>query len=225
MANFCTGNTISTGSKYAVSNGALTASTSTQSWQGGFPGTFSVSSGKWYWEVTLTSNGGFSHIGAIRSDWMYYCLSSPTDLYNYTLTYQTDGRLFFADTSSSVDGITASSTGHVIAFALDMDNKKMWLRFNDGSWYNSGDPVAGTNQAWGPSHLNADAYTPLIHMYGNLGGVTNAISTYNFGQFPFRHTPPSGFVALSTENLAEPPISNLAAEKPEDYNCKWIRRN
>jgi hypothetical protein len=70
----------------------------------------------------------------------------------------------------------------------------------------TGNPTTGVNPT----------FTSVSDTFFAVNQYTSAIGT-NFGQFPWRYDPPSGFVALSTDNLSEPAISNVAAEKPEDY--------
>ena len=53
-------------------------------------------------------------------------------------------------------------------------------------------------------------YYPAIAIYRNTGLTQSAV--FNFGQRPFAYTPPSGFVALNTQNLPEPSI-----KKPSLY--------
>jgi hypothetical protein len=48
--------------------------------------------------------------------------------------------------------------------------------------------------------------------YGGAGTTTGTFATLNAGQRPFAYTPPSGFVALNTQNLPEPSI-----KKPNQY--------
>jgi hypothetical protein len=48
--------------------------------------------------------------------------------------------------------------------------------------------------------------------YGGAGTTAGTFATLNAGQRPFAYTPPSGFVALNTQNLPEPSI-----KKPNQY--------
>ena len=119
---------------------------------------------------------------------------------------------------NGVSGGTASSTtlfatyasGDVVNFAIDFDNGKLWIGKN-GTWYNSGNPAAGTNATTtftagtSPWRFWAEYVASLDN--SNRSGVIS-----NFGQRAFAYTPPSGFLALNTQNLPDPTI-----KKPSTY--------
>jgi len=216
MANFCTLNPLS--SRYmTLSSGNLTA-VSRATGDASIIGTHAAKSGKWYFEYTYNAGQHPGSIGFTRLEHYYtavrdeYGLVSTGDLREQSYFIQGyGGNVYAADTNAVLTGVGALSSGDVAMFALDLDNNKVWFGAN-GTWYNSGDPASGSNAI--DSNVIQGTYAPI---FGDDYGSDTSGGTFNFGQFPFRYDPPSGFVALSTENLAEPPISNLAAEKPEDY--------
>lgn len=82
-------------------------------------------------------------------------------------------------------------------------NGKVYFAKNN-TWVNSGDPVNETGQVasiTGSSPL----YSPAVGEQDNRSGITN---TVNFGATAFAYTPPTGFKALSTANLATPTIKD-----------------
>lgn len=162
-----------------------------------------VSEGKLYWEVTpdTTSNDGYSGwvggiadivspagtgvnnsniLGGDANSWLYGGSTSNNSHYilnnNVTTTY----------------GPSTTVAGDVVMFALDLDNGK-WFIGRNGTWFNSSDPVAGTNPA--VSGLAGRTMTPGICAY------YGAKTSINFGAGGFAYTPPSGFKALCTANL------------------------
>ena len=104
----------------------------------------------------------------------------------------------------------------ILQFALDMDNKKFWFGKN-GTYFESGNPSAGSNEIIGSTDLVSDSYTPaflgydiagdsIIHVnFGQDGTFAGAISAGNNsdanGIGNFKYTVPTGFLALCTTNL------------------------
>jgi hypothetical protein len=125
----------------------------------------------------------------------------------------------FGDRNDSVSGVfnetttvfsSASinfATNDILQCAYDADSGKFWFGKNN-SWYDSsgtttGNPATGSNQT-----LTASAKEWFPFFQGNN---TSSVANLNFGQRPFSYTPPTGFVALNTQNLPTPTISNGAA--------------
>jgi hypothetical protein len=135
------------------------------------------------------------------------------------------------DSSSSDDPdrwgtITLTSTnvqtfddGDILMFALDFDNKKLWIGKN-GTFMNSGDPAAGSNQqaSWTGDvpiiYPSAEPYYTNNNETGNFGqdssfagnktsGSANASDGNGFGDFYY--APPTDYLALTTANV---PISD-----------------
>ena len=88
----------------------------------------------------------------------------------------------------------ATGTSNVAMLAYDPSSGKLWFGL-DGTWFNSGNPAAGTGQVYTIT-TPTDAWRIFVQSWD----TTNAMSA-NFGQRPFTYTPPSGFVALNTFNL------------------------
>jgi hypothetical protein len=95
------------------------------------------------------------------------------------------------------------TTGDVIGVAFDADTGKVWFAKNN-TWQASGNPASGTSPA--TTLTTGDTWVPIF------GGYQSGVWDANFGQRPFAYTPPSGFVALNTQNLPEPSI-----KKPSQY--------
>lgn len=151
--------------------------------------TVGISSGKHYWEVTITNAG--SHPTQGVNDILGIGLSTASlnsypggdaDGYGY---YSHNGKKI--NNGSQVAYGDAYTTGDVISFALDMDNGKIWFGKN-GTWQASGDPAAGTNEAY--SGLSGTFYA-MANPYH-----TDSLLTGNFGASDFAYSPPSGFAGL-----------------------------
>jgi hypothetical protein len=102
--------------------------------------------------------------------------------------------------TSYLTRITPSANG-VYTVAIDFDNQLAWFATN-GTW--TGDPEAGT----GGTSITVDTsipYFPLVR--DNSGTVGNgAYFAANFGQRPFKYTPPTGYKKLNTYNLPDSTI-------------------
>jgi len=177
--------------------------------------------GKWYVEaanITYSGSGNSCLLGFTSST-----QAITATAFSGTLTpfIGVDASVFSNRITLSwvgVSGGTANSTqlfatyasGDVVSFAIDFDAGKFWVAKNN-TWYNSGNPAAGTNATstftvgsvdwafWGEYTASSDN--------SNRSSVVA-----NFGQRAFAYTPPSGFKALNTANLPEPSI-----KKPSSY--------
>ena len=197
MANFCTLNPLA---QYDItlSEGNLKA---TPGSSGGarFYGTHYMTSGKWYCEFLVTLRSNYHHYGIHAYGDRGYAITE--DANNGRVIVRDDGPVYIDGGQSTT--VSSFTTGDVIGIAVDMDNGKLYFYKNNTNISGSGHNITG---------YQTRAYT-FHGLYNANAGSTKC----NFGQFPWRYDPPSGFVALSTENLAEPAISNFAAEKPEDH--------
>jgi hypothetical protein len=138
-------------------------------------------------ESVARTSDGYGASGA----WVYYASNQSYISRNGTSSAQIGSNQTFA-------------AGGIVQVAVDRTNNQAWLGYNN-VWVNAtngtdGNPSAGTNPT--VSSLPADLFI-IIGLYANSGNV-------NFGQRPFSYTPPTGFVALNTQNLPAPTISNGA---------------
>lgn len=199
--NYCILNPIDNGnSNILLTNGNISVSSST-TWDRGVKGTLGVSSGKYYYEYTHgTVNAGSNPAADIG--WTKY--TSLVNSYTNGGAGSSDTYLVQGSNGNKNNGGTNTSygsaftTGDVEMCAIDLDNGKMYWGKN-GTWFNSGDPAAGTNAAYtGVS----GTFLPLWYWGLSPGTSGVLISNINFGQRPFSYTAPSGFKALCTQNLS-----------------------
>jgi len=220
--NYATWNPIGAGPNISVSDGNLYAFSSTNSVKN-IGGTLAVNSGKWYYEMTVTAlsdplrlNSGFSNPDVSQYEYIEQVpgLKWSHNAGNNTLTFlrMTD----YSNSPSTVLSVSDSlSAGQTYIVAYDAATGKIWVGKN-GTWYNSGNPAAGTGQI--TTLTTSYVYTPAAHL--NSTGSGNGV-TLNCGQRPFTYTPPSGFKALNTYNLPTPTIKD-----GEDYfNTKLFTGN
>lgn len=158
--------------------------------------TFTQNTGKWYWEVTITTAGSQPFVGMFNTAISFTGTSLQGSagpvLYGY------DGN-YYNETSGVAFGSTYT-TGDVIGVAVDYDNNLIWFSKN-GTWQNSGVPSTGTNgktfgsgKTWGTGYVESGS------------SVSASTFNINFGQRPFSYAAPTGFLNLCTTNLPSPTI-------------------
>ena len=162
-------------------------------------GNFSLKTGKWYWEVTITAalSGGNGQInGIVRG-------TNPNG--NAYVSYDTSGNVFgigyvyngtvqgnspdgSTNSPTSVSGLATFTNNDVLGFASDIANGTLAI-YKNGSLQTT------------ITSLNSHDWFPAVSGYG-----TTSTCSLNFGQRAFAHTPPTGHLALNSQNLSDPTI-------------------
>jgi hypothetical protein len=163
-----------------ISNGNLDAADTVVDANNPFVfGTTLVSSGKFYWEITVTAIGNLDSSFFIGID---SGKSQNGATFSDTVGYSGNGQKFVGG-SSSAYGATYT-TGDVIGVALDKDAGTVTFYKNNAS----------------QGAISLPTNVPIVAWISpGRGGPSSA--TANFGQRPFAYTAPSGFKALVTTNL------------------------
>ena len=186
--NYCTLNPLrqATGSGAALANGNLqfTCISAPTGSQTTFA-TMGVSSGKWYFEMLVSTTGGTYYPGVgVNTDLALAPTSQSGDTASGYM-YLINGQKY---TNSTLSAYGASFTANdVIGVALDMDAGTITFYKN------------GSSQGQAFSGISGTAVPCVV-------GLSSAAGTLNFGQRPFAYTAPSGFKALVTTNLPEPAV-------------------
>ena len=149
------------------------------------------SGGKWYCEfaVSGTVGGGTTSVGVVRTGSVTSSqVGGSASGLQQSWGVLGDGRKA-SGTYTSYG--TAYAGGDVIMVALDMTlavgSRKIWFGKN-GTWYDSGDPVAGTGEAFANVQtLVAPAASP-----------SSAVITMRLRASDFTYSPPTGFSAWVT---------------------------
>jgi hypothetical protein len=216
--NFCTFNSLNGKSGYVAVLEEVNLRLGDGSSTSGYNlfSTFGVSSGKWYYEyrdtspVTRNSGVGWCDVDMTIDGNGQGALNVVGAYWYSTVLYQ----------YGSTVAIGATLDTNVIAgVALDADAGKIWFSHN-GTWWDSQDPAAGTNEKF-EAGTNPTTWMPILHN-GNEGS-----GTVNYGQDSsfagavtaqgnqdgndkgdFYYTPPTGFLALCTDNLPAPAIAD-----------------
>jgi hypothetical protein len=173
-----------------LSNGNLTATwTSGSSYHGMRATPSSVTSGKYYWEVTGTTVHNFTDIGMSL---LTYSLAS--EIFNTgSFSYESNGTFYIEGSSSG--SIGSYTSGDVLSFAVDIGGGLVWARKNSGNWNNN--PAA--NPATGAGGFNIATLVgkgPLT-VAASLQNSSDQL-TFNFGATAFSFTAPAGFSSYGT---------------------------
>ena len=178
--NYCTLNPLKVLGGYTLANGNLDISGSAKF---DVASTFAVSTGKWYWEIAITTVGDPYHgIMNANNYWSTPGTWGSGPFYLYTksnILYTAAG---FASYGASY------TNGDMIGVGLNLDTNQITFYKN------------GVSQ--GAVSITAGTYTPLL--YSDSGSYAFSI---NFGQRAFAYTAPSGFKALCTANLPAPVVT------------------
>jgi hypothetical protein len=198
--NFCTLNAVDKATQVVLADGNLQYGLSSNSYTA-VRGTFGISSGKWYWEMSTVSGMAVNtcYMGIATNASNLQVSNAPGDGTTYTYISYTGNKAY---TSGSAYGTAWNTNGRVIGVALDLDAGKIWWS-RDGVWQASGDPAAGTNEAF-------SGITGTWHPYVVFNDTSPNL-LFNFGQSAFTYTPPTGFNTLSTANLPTPSITDGSA--------------
>ena len=171
--------------------------------------TFAIpSSGKWYWEYTKTT-GTYLMSGIIGDPEKAY-LGTSTYLggqANGYSVYASNGQTYAAGSNATYMATPSTSTTIMIAF--DADNRRLYFGA-DGSW---GDGSGNTNQTFANAAI-AHTVTAGI-TYLPAGSFNSGSAFANFGQRAFSYTPPTGYRALNSKNIATPSASAII--KPQRH--------
>ncbi len=214
VGNYCTWDPLTLSSYGTLSTGNLKHVGSSATNSGNVWGTIKPSSGKYYWEVTVSgASTSYPNIGIVENPYNL----GPTlgaggqsggngtaGLFMYGAAYLANGTLSYGDGSQTASWGATFTANDVIQVALDMDNGAVYFGKNN-TWQNSGVPTSGSSKT-------GAAYT----WTAGTKSMQSAISSYqsgtggtaNFGQTAFTYTPPTGFKRLSTANLPAPSIKN-----------------
>jgi len=170
-------------------------------------GTISVSTGKWYWEVTLanapaTPRSSLSQYNAFGFG-LSTVFNSTTSSNSVTDALVLEDSGYYKNFSGAqTDSGTAFLSGDVLSVAVDLDANTFTFRVNNTSL------VTGTIGGTVGREL-----APIIISYDGLRGIMDC----NFGQRPFAYTAPSGFKALCTQNLPTPTIGATTATTADKF--------
>ena len=196
--NYATLNPLDSNIGSNLTNGNLDAAGSSNWSAGHARGTFGLTSGKWYWEVTRTGgSGATAQIGFCNKAFSLTTSygSLPADSWTFAFGNGTEILRPSGGGTGYFSG-SAMGVGDTVGIALDMDAKTA-VFYKNGT---AGASISLSSTKTGSTD-NIDELFPLV-------GVYNANIAFNGGQRPFAYTPPTGHVSLCTQNLPDPTIAD-----------------
>jgi hypothetical protein len=206
--NYATLNPLDNGG-LALSNGNLDANRNSTSWLAVRATIQGITSGKWYWECTTPTSISGTNYPMVGVAWNSQSLATfvGADAFGYGCSFFS-GQKFNNNVNTNYG--TAFATNDIMGVAFDADNGKIWFSKN-GTWFASGDPVAGTNAAF--TGITGQIYAPTFSVYGS-----NSTVVVNFGQRAFSYTAPTGFKCLVSGNLpTENSIGATSTTQADNY--------
>ena len=223
--NFATMNPLVLGAGTVLSEGALQITPGTVATGFHTASTMGVSTGKWYWEATLTSSTVTAAFGIIfdgstgdvaehlRNNKMPGEFSGNTNAWGYKPG--NSGAVEHNAGNISYSGATADADD-ILGFAMDLDNGAFYIHKN-GTYMNSGNPTSGASKTGAIDISGGDAgFVFPVYGDGDTNGSPSA--AFNFGSphysesggetdgdgfGNFNQAVPSGYFALCSKNLAE----------------------
>ncbi len=191
---------------FILANGNLNPYYTNSYFKTGFSTMALPTSGKWYFEYKLATDLIYLMIGLQEENSGLNPVTNNTyigaDSYGWSFqSANTIYKKYHNASAVTLSGDTPSSND-VMQLAVDVDVGKVWFGVNN-AWLDSGDPVAGTNEAYSGLPKNL---VPGCSVYG----YSDTAAYINFGQLGFAYTPPTGYKALCSKNLPTPSIKNSA---------------
>ena len=206
--NYAVWNALAKGSDCTLSNGNLdvawgSAGSTTQG-----SATFGMSSGKWYWETTITASSASPTNAVLGITTKPFGDSEYPGYSGTSWGYRGSDGQKWNNTSGASYGASYAN-GDVVGVAFDADSGTLTFYKN------------GSSQGTAFSSLTSGPYFPAI---GDQSSAQTFSAATNFGQRAFAYTAPSGFKALCTQNLPEGTITtsgtftgNASADGPFVY--------
>jgi hypothetical protein len=172
--------------------------------------TMGVTTGKWYYEFRGVTQAGIGNAAIANLTTSTQNLTAVSSfggtLTNYigasasisgnALQFQSSG---YSASLANSTLFASYASGDVVNIAVDFTAGKIWIGKN-GTWYNSGDPGAGTN-ATSTFTAPAGYNLPEFEVTTSSDNSNQSSLTVNFGQQPFVYTAPTGFLPLNTFNI------------------------
>jgi len=212
-ANFPTLNPLipadsTTGSITNLLDGNLTSATYSASYNTWATTAWALpSTGKYYWEVDIDSgagNGDWSQLGILKVDQGDYLQPRANGEGRvYAGYYGYKNTNLQSPLGGSAYGATYGAND-TIGIAVDMDNGAIYFSKNN-TWQNSGVPTSGASKTGAAFTDITDSAQWMPTSY--IGSVYGKIY-FNFGQRPFKYTPPTGYKKLNTYNLPDSTIKD-----------------
>jgi len=214
--NFATWNPIGSNDLIPLTEGNLVCAGTDDS---GMNGTFGMSDGKWYWESYIDTTNSYSpYCGITIYSMEKDAGSSPNfETANTHSTAGSGNTHDYTQTGGTSSSYFQDSADYIIAYALDLENGTMKyyednvLRHTDSTIPTDGSvtffPFIGMTTSGGPGWHNSYWNFGADSSFGGLKTSGSAAAQDDNEKGDFYYEPPSGFLALCTDNLSDPEIA------------------
>ena len=187
-----------------VSNGGTTINSTSSAHRNSPAGiALALGNGKFYWEMKVETMTTHVKTGVGFTEWSKYTYLNQGEEFsasNEGYAYRNDGQKENNGISSYGNSYTVND---IIGVAFDTENRKLFFAKN-GTWQNSGDPAAGSNEAF---TVTADfVYYPVVNLY-------EAKVSYNFGAGYF------GTSAIASEGTNASAVGKFEYDVPTGYTA------
>ena len=222
--NFATLNPLQTITYPTLAEGNLVQTGHSSSDSAGIGATIMPANGKWYVEAKVpnisSASDGYPHFGITDTSLLSTRGTQGTKIaagFKINDAASVTNTNILGTTTLTNTNWPSWSDDDIINFALDLDNRKLYIGKN-GTYINSGNPAAGSNHqiTW----ANSTEISLILAGYsvssGSGGGGDNTSWNYGNPAFSissgnadangygnFEYAPPSGYYAICTKNLAE----------------------
>ena len=186
-------------------------------------------SGKWYWEAYL-EDGDVCGVGIVTASGREnvnngWGMGAVTTAQGFTTQ---DTYVRNSESNTLTLGTGTPSNGDIYQLAIDADNNKVWIgldnTWNDSSGGTTGNPGSGANHTIaltfgsdaqiGFQRTSSSPNTGMVVNFGAdssfAGNKTAQGNADGNGVGDFFYEPPSGFLALCSDNLPDPSIADPA---------------
>jgi hypothetical protein len=212
--NYATLSPLTLGTNCSLTNGNLDASWTSVAVRVNTQSNFGIpTSGKWYWEVTLATNSnGNAELGILKTGYSPTAgvVGDPATGYSLALGLGSSTSMTKKNNNTTASwgaATTSFGAGVTYGIAVDMDGGSIYFRDATG-WMNASNSNDASPTTAAYTGLSG-TYVPAVG-HSSIGSQSSAFNC-NFGQRPFKYTPPAGFKELCTANLPDPII-----KKPSD---------
>lgn len=188
-----------------LTNGNLTVTFASTSQNQGVRSVFSASTGKFYFETTITHGGVAPQVGmALASANLTTVQTNSTGAVVWNSNY------IYVNNNLTLNMGASIGNGDVASVAVDIGGKRIWYRRNGGNWNANAtyDPGAGTG---GIDITSVTTGAVFALGAGQQSGGINGVIGANFGAAAFTYAPPGGFtVGLGPAAVAQARVIVMA---------------
>ena len=201
--NFCTLNPLEKASSVTLSEGNLRAYPTTD--YDGIRATIGQTTGKWYFEAAVyvvTGNVDDVGIGITGDD------TALTNMYAVSPAVWAVGGSILKNNAVVQSGLGSFAVGDIIGVALNLDSGTVQF-YKNNTAYGSAETLPTNSAEWLPSVYGANTRNQYLNFGQDSSFAGNKTAQGNAdgnGYGDFYYTPPSGFLALCTQNLPDPTV-------------------